>query len=241
LVSFIKIDGRILKGIFHERPNRFLVLVKVERRILPSFLPNPGRMFELFTPKAKVVLREVLKESRKTNYDLIGVLYNNQMVSVDSRVPNKLVLEALRNRDIKELSEYDTIQPEFSYGHSRFDFLLTNKREKCLVEVKSCTLVKDGVALFPDAPTERGRRHVRTLVEAKKEGYRTCVLFIVQRTDAHVFAPNDETDPEFGKTLRNAFLEGVEIYAYYSEFSETKITLKGKVKVELNRFKSTRY
>lgn len=84
--------------------------------------------------------------------------------------------------------------------------------------MKSCTLVKDSVALFPDAPTERGRRHVRTLVEAKKGGYRTCVLFIVQRTDAQVFAPNDEIDPEFGKALRNAFLEGVEIFAYCSEF-----------------------
>jgi len=214
LVNFIKIEGRTLRGIFQERPNRFLVLAKVENKILPSFLPNPGRMHELLTPGTEVILRKVLKQNRKTDYDLIGVSYNGQMVSVDSRVPNKLVLEALKNRDIQELSEYNVIKPEYGYGHTRFDFFLANEHESCLLEVKSCTLVKDGVAMFPDARTERGRRHVRDLVKAKKEGYRACVLFIVQRTDAHVFVPNDETDPEFGKVLRNAAIEGVEIYAY---------------------------
>lgn len=233
MVSFIKIEGRTVRGIFQERPNRFLARVKVEDRILPSFVPNPGRMHELLTPGAEVILREVLKENRKTNYDLIGVFHNGEMVSVDSRVPNKLVLEALKNRDIEELSEYNIIKPEYRYGHTRFDFFLANEREQCLLEVKSCTLVKDGVAMFPDAETERGRRHVRDLVKAKKEGYRACVLFIVQRTDAHVFAPNDETDPEFGKVLRGAAVDGVEVYAYYSEFIGNKITLKGKVKVEL--------
>ena len=234
MVSFIKIEGRNLRGVFQERLNRFLALVKVENRILPSFLPNPGRMHELLTPGTEVVLREVLKENRKTSYDLIGVFYNGQMVSVDSRVPNKLVLEALKNRDIEELSEYNIIKPEYGYGHTRFDFFLANEHERCLLEVKSCTLVKDGVAMFPDAETERGRRHVRDLVKAKKEGYRACVLFIVQRTDAHVFAPNDETDPEFGKVLRDATVERVEVYAYYSEFVGNKITSKGKVKVELD-------
>jgi len=233
LVSFIKIEGRTLKGFFQERPNRFLALVKVEGRILPSFLPNPGRMHELLTLGTEVILKEVVKENRKTNYDLIGVFYNGQMVSVDSRVPNKLVLEALKNRDIEELSEYNIVKPEYGYGHTRFDFFLANGHESCLLEVKSSTLVKDGVAMFPDAETERGRRHVRDLVKAKKEGYRTCVLFIVQRTDARVFSPNDETDPEFGKVLRGAAVEGVEVYAYYSEFTGDRITLKGKVRVEL--------
>ncbi len=233
MVSFIKIEGKTLRGVFQERPNRFLALVKIEDMILPSFLPNPGRMHELLTPGTQVILREVLKEDRKTDYDLIGVFYNEQMVSVDSRVPNKLVLEALKNGDIKELSEYTIIKPEYGYGHTRFDFFLANEQESCLLEVKSCTLVKDGIALFPDAETERGRRHVRDLMKAKTEGYRACMLFVVQRTDARVFAPNDEVDPEFGKVLRNAAVVGVEVYAYYSDFVENKITLKGKVKVEL--------
>lgn len=209
-------------------------MVKVEDRILPAFLPNPGRMCELLTPGTEVILREIAtKKNRKTDYDLIGVVYNGQMVSVDSRVPNKLVLEALKNGDIEELSEYNTIKPEYSYGHTRFDFLLANKYERCLLEVKSCTLVKEGVAMFPDAETERGRKHLRDLMKAKREGYRSCVLFVIQRIDAQVFAPNDETDPEFGRALREAAEEGVEVYAYYSKFTGDMIMLKGKVRVEL--------
>ncbi len=241
MVSFITIGGRTLRGFFRERPNRFLALVKVGNRILPSFLPNPGRMHELLTPGTEVILREVLKENRKTNYDLIGVFFNSHMVSVDSRVPNKLVLESLKNRDIDELSEYSIIKPEYRFGHTRFDFLLTKDHGGCLLEVKSCTLVKNGVALFPDAETERGRRHVRDLMKAKKEGYRACVLFIVQRYDAHLFAPNDETDPKFGKVLRDAAVEGVEVYAYKVEISPANppfsflIKLSNRLKVDLGK------
>lgn len=219
MVSFIRIEGRTVRGVFQERPNRFSAFVKVEDKILLAFLPNPGRMHELLIPGTEVFLIESLKENRKTSYDLIGVSYNDQRVSVDSRVPNKLVLEALRNGDIEELAEYNIIKPEYGYGHTRFDFFLANKRESCLLEVKSVTLVKDGVAMFPDAVTKRGKRHVNDLVKAKKEGYRACILFVVQRTDASAFAPSDESDPEFGKTLRNAAAEGVEIYAYKMEIS----------------------
>jgi sugar fermentation stimulation protein A len=202
LVSFIRIEGRTVRGVFQERPNRFSAFVKVEDKILLAFLPNPGRMHELLIPGTEVFLIESLKENRKTSYDLIGVSYNDQRVSVDSRVPNKLVLEALRNGDIEELAEYNIIKPEYGYGHTRFDFFLANKRESCLLEVKSVTLVKDGVAMFPDAVTKRGKRHVNDLVKAKKEGYRACILFVVQRTDASAFAPSDESDPEFGKTAK---------------------------------------
>jgi sugar fermentation stimulation protein A len=219
LVSFIKIEGRTVEGVFQERPNRFSALVRVKDKILLTFLPNPGRMHEFLIPGTEVFLREVLKENRKTCYDLIGVSYKGRRVSVDSRVPNKLVLEALKNGDIEEFREYSVIKPEYGYGHSRFDFFLANKQMNCLLEVKSATLVKEGVAMFPDAVTERGKRHVNDLVKAKKEGYRACIVFIVQRSDAYAFAPSDETDPEFGKALRNAALEGVEIYAYKMEIS----------------------
>jgi sugar fermentation stimulation protein A len=235
LVSFIKIEGRTLRGVFQERPNRFSAFVKVKDKILLTFLPNPGRMHELLISGTEVILREVLKDTRKTNYDLIGVSYNGQWVSVDSRVPNKLVLEALRNQDIKELSEYSVIKPEYGYGHTRFDFFLANECESCLLEVKSATLVKDGVAMFPDAVTERGKRHVNDLVKAKKEGYRACVLFLVQRTDAYSFAPDDETDPKFGKALRNAAVEGVEIYAYKMEIPTnfSLLSLSSRLNVNL--------
>ena len=142
-------------------------------------------------------------------------------------------MEALTKGDIAELADYSVIKPEHSFGHSRLDFLLANETEKCLVEVKSCTLVKDDVALFPDAPTERGRKHIRDLMNAKEEGYRACVLFLIQRNDAASFSPNDETDPEFGKLLRSAASEGVDVYAYSSIFSGNKISIDGKVQVKL--------
>lgn len=135
--------------------------------------------------------------------------------------------------DIEELSKYSVIKSEYGYGHTRFDFILTNERTRCLLEVKLCTLVKDGIAMFPDAPTKRGRRQIKDLVRAKKKGYETCMLFIVQRTDAQVFTPNEKPDPELGKVLRDATLEGVDVYAYKSQFIENKITLKEKIKVEL--------
>jgi sugar fermentation stimulation protein A len=193
LVSFIKTEGRTLRGVFQKRPNRFSALVKVKDKILLTFLPNPGRMHELLIPRTEVILREVLKDNRKTNYDLIGVSYNSQWVSVDSRVPNKLVLEALRNQDIKELSEYSVIKPEFSYGHTRFDFFLANECESCLLEVKSATLVKDGVAMFLDAVTEREKRHVNDLVKAKKDdslkgsGKKTSSMQLYQATPTQRF------------------------------------------------------
>lgn len=213
MVSFIEIEGKTIRGFFQRRLNRFLALVKVEERVLPSFVPNPGRMHELLIPGTEVVLREVLGENRKTGYDLIGVLHEGQMVSVDSRVPNRLVFEALKNGDIKEISDYPIIKPEYNLGHSRFDFFLANEKERCLLEVKSYTLVEDGVAKFPDAKTERGRKHMTDLMKANREAYRTLVLFVIQRSDAKVFVPNDETDPEFGKAIRDAALEGVEVYA----------------------------
>jgi len=234
LVSFIEIKGKIVKGVFEKRRTRFSALVKVEDKTVEAFLPNPGRLQEILTSGTKVVLREALKrKARKTVYDLIGVFHKGQKLSVDSRVPNRLVLEALKNRDIRELSEYHVIKPEYTYGRARFDFLLSGNQKPCLLEVKSCTLVKNGTALFPDAKTERGVRHVKELIKAGNEGYRACILFLIQRTDAYKFSPNDDVDPEFGRILRHAVLNGVEVCAYSSQFIGNKIELGEKVKVKL--------
>lgn len=234
MVSCIEIKGRLCRGVFLERPNRFLAMVKVGEAVVPSYLPNPGRMHELLYPGVEVLLQEVgATRHRKTAYDLIGVLQKDQMVSVDTRVPNRLVLEALRNRDLDEFSEYHVIHPEYRYGHSRIDFYLANDGERCLLEVKSCTLVEEGVALFPDAPTKRGRRHLTELITAKRDGMRACVLFVVQRSDAQRFTPNNATDPAFGSLLRKAVQEGVEVYAYVTQFVERKIILNGKIEVAL--------
>jgi sugar fermentation stimulation protein A len=232
MVSFIEIGGKTVKGRFVKRYNRFLALIELNDEVVPCFLPNPGRMKELLVSGVEVLVREAAKKSRKTKFDLIGVMHQGELVSLDTMVPNRLVFEALKNKDIKEFNTYDFIKPEYGYGSSRFDFFLSNSNEKCLLEVKSCSLVKGGVALFPDAPTVRGKRHLLELIDAKKEGYRACVLFIVQRINVDVFAPNDETDPDFGEAFRKAIENGVEAYAYYSEFVGNRIFLKDKVLVK---------
>ncbi len=232
LVSRITLQ-RLVEATFLSRPNRFLATVEMGNRTLPSFVPNPGRMQDLLKPRTRVILSEVKGRDRKTRFDLIGVYHKNQIISVDSRVPNKLVYVALKNGDIEELKGFKEIMPEHAYDHSRFDFLLSDNSKLCLLEVKSCTLVEEGVALFPDAITVRGRKHAEQLAKAVMRGYRACVLFIVQRSDAMVFSPNDEVDPEFGKALREAVKKGLEVYAYFSEFVGNKIVLGRKLKVEL--------
>jgi sugar fermentation stimulation protein A len=226
----MEIEGRLVEGKFVARLNRFLVKVRLDGEV-ECFLPNPGRLEELLVPGAGVILREV-KRKRKTGYDLIGVRRDEGVVSIDSRIPNKLVREALENQAFEEFAGYEKIQPEYSFGKSKFDFLLTDG-EECLLEVKSCTLVREGVAMFPDAPTGRGRRHVEELIEAKKKGYRACVLFVVQHIDVRRFSPNDTMDPEFGEALRRAAAEGVEVYAYSSEFLGREIKIKERVEVDL--------
>jgi sugar fermentation stimulation protein A len=190
-------------------------------------------MEELLVPSVKVVLREAEGEHRKTRYDLLAVYHDDLLVSVDTRIPNRLLFEAFKERRLDAFSQYSMIQPEYVYGRSRFDFLLHNNRERCLIEAKSCTLVRHRVALFPDAPTLRGRRHVSELAKARQEGYRACVIFIIQRTDVDVFSPNDATDPAFGAALRQASAEGVELYAYSSELTENEVLLRTRIRINL--------
>lgn len=232
-MTSIKLRGRIVKGTFLERPNRFLARVQIEDVINTSFVPNPGRMRELLIPSREVLLREVKNEKRKTQYDLIAVPVKGCVVSIDSRIPNKLVYRGLQEDAIEELSGYATIKPEHAFDDSKLDFLLIKGDERCLLEVKSVTLVIDRKALFPDAPTSRGRRHVLDLINAKKAGYRACILFLIQRSDALTFSPNNTTDPEFGNALQEAFKGGIEIYAYSSEYANGKISLKDKIRVSL--------
>lgn len=237
MASFIKIDGKILEGVFEKRLTRFSVLVNVDGETLPCFLPNPGRLCELLVPKAKVVLRKIadLKSGRKTACDIVGVYSGDVLVSVDSRVPNKLVFEALKRGDLPEFRGYTTVKPEYRHGRVRFDFLLHGGSavRPCLLEVKSCTLVRNGVAMFPDAPTERGARQVLELANALDEGFRAVVLFMIQRGDAVIFTPNDETDPKFVRALREAAKSGVEVYAYLAIFAGNRIVLDGKVGILL--------
>ncbi len=233
MAVFVRLAKKPIEGIFKKRLTRFSALVLLENKVCEVFLPNPGRLEELLISGARVILKRNEHDKRKTRYDLIGVYHKGQKVSLDSRIPNKLVFEALKKGALKEFVGYSKIRPEATYGHTRFDFLLSNSQNSCLVEVKSCTLVKNGVAMFPDGKTKRGTRHLLDLIKAKNEGYRACLLFIIQRTDAYAFSPNDLVDPEFGTALRKALKYGVEIYPYLSEFNDNRITLKDKIEVVL--------
>ncbi|MEM2917814.1 MAG: DNA/RNA nuclease SfsA [Candidatus Bathyarchaeia archaeon] len=233
--TFLEIEGKIVEGVFRKRLTRFSAQVEIGGKNVECFLPDPGRLSELLFSGVRVVLKDVgAVGNRKTIYDLVGVYHGDRVVSVDARIPNKLVFEALKNGDLPEFLGYTVIKPEHSYGRAKFDFLLNGFGLKpCLLEIKSCTLVRDGVAMFPDAPTERGARHVLELAKALMDDYRAAVLFVIQRDDAYKFTANDEVDPKFGRALREAYKRGVEVYAYSASFVKDRVWLDGKVEVVL--------
>jgi sugar fermentation stimulation protein A len=222
-----------VQGEFIQRLNRFAALVKVGEKAVRCYMPNPGRMKELLIPGVRMLLRPAKGEGRRTPYDIVAVELDGKLVSIDSRLPNKIIAEALGRGALPEFQEYDEVIPESRYHNSRFDFLLRGGGPECFMEVKSCTLVIDGVALFPDAPTVRGARHVRHLTEAKREGYRACIIFVIQRDDALTFSPNTETDPAFSEALKEAQGMGVEIFAYTCQVSMDGVVLDRSIPVRI--------
>jgi sugar fermentation stimulation protein A len=179
-------------------------------------------------------LRPAIAAGRKTSYDVLLADLNGILVSADARLPNLLVEEALRAGHLPSFEGYQNIRHEVHRGASRLDFVLEGKGPRCLIEVKSVTLVRDGLALFPDAPTERGRRHVEELHQAVLAGERAAIIFVVQREDARAFAPNDEADALFGDALRRAAVAGVEIYAHACLVSRNEIRLGNSLNVVLS-------
>lgn len=226
-------DAVLPWGIFIHRPNRFLIKASLDGKLIEAFCPNPGRLTELLVPGARILLKLVDSRSRKTKYDVLAVGLDGFEASVDSRVPNIAVGSALRSGDLPEFVGYDCVTPEFSLFGSRLDFHLSGESGRCVIEVKSCTLVKDKIALFPDSPTERGRRHLVSLIRAKHSGIRAAMIFAIQRSDAETFSPNDEADPEFGRQLRMAASEDVEIYAYRYRSEMGSLAMIGRAHVKL--------
>jgi sugar fermentation stimulation protein A len=230
----VEIEGNLVEGRFVGRDNRFRVTVEVDGRRLPAHLPNSGRLGELLVQGRRVFLVERSGAERKTGYDLSLVEMAGSWISVDARLPNALVEEALSKGHLLPLAGYSTVRREVPLGHSRFDFRLeAADRPPCLVEVKSVTLVVDGLGCFPDAVTLRGRRHVGELAQAVEAGYRAAVVFIVQRSDAVGLRPHDESDPGFGRALREAAQHGVEIYAYGCRVEPGRIEIERALPVFL--------
>ena len=184
-------------------------------------------------PGNTVYLSGVKGDHRKTAYDLFLVALGDTVVSADARIPNSLVEEAFEEGAMEQFRDFTALKREQRYGDSRLDLVLSQGPHRCYVEVKSVTLVVDGFGLFPDAPTTRGRRHMETLIQARRERHRAAVIFVIQRSDAHGFKPNDEADPAFGETLRRAQQAGVEVYAYSCRVSRKTIKLAAPVPVYL--------
>lgn len=219
----------VVKGRFLSRPNRFIANVEIEGREEVCHVKNTGRCRELLVPKAVVYLEKNDNPARKTGFDLIAVEKGKLLINMDSGAPNKAAGEYLR----KLFGEKALIKPEKPYGQSRIDFYAENGEDKWLIEVKGVTLEENGTAMFPDAPTERGVKHLKELTAAVKEGYRCMALFVVQMKGVTAFMPNDLTHPEFGQALRAAQKAGVEVKAVDCLVSEDGMVIDKEVKVIL--------
>ncbi|MDL2246047.1 DNA/RNA nuclease SfsA [Methanobrevibacter sp. OttesenSCG-928-K11] len=213
-----------VKGIFKNRPNRFIAEVEIDGEIEKVHVPNTGRCKELLVDGAIVYLTKSNNPKRKTKYTLHFVMNRGELVSIYSQEANSIVFDAIKSGKIKELSSYSHHAREKQVDNSRIDIYLANEEDDCCgmnfltnstyVEVKGVTLVEKDIALFPDAPTERGVKHLNELIKLKKEGNRAIVFFLIQHPIANSFKPNWENDPEFAKTLNKAHSQGVEILVY---------------------------
>ena len=201
-------------GIFLERPNRFLVIFKNQNKEEIAHLRDPGRLNELLIPGIRLLLRKASNPSRKTKYDVIAVWSNGIWILINSGFHSDMAAELLESRMVPEFSGYKIKKREFSFGKSRIDFLLSREKDKMLLEVKGCTLMEDGLAKFPDAPTERGKKHVEELIKAKSQGLNSAILFLITREDAQEMSANWEMDPAFSGALSRAQQKGVIITAY---------------------------
>ena len=204
-----------VKGIFKARPNRFIAEVEVDGNLEIAHVPNTGRCKELLVENVIVWLKPSDNPNRKTKFSLHFVENKGVLVSLYSQQANSIVYDAVVEGEIKELLGYNHHQREKSVDNSRIDIYLENSNgDSCFVEVKGVTLIIDGEARFPDAPTERGAKHLKELIKLKKEGNRCCVFFLIQHPAGEFFRPNWENDPIFSQTLNEAYAEGVEILVY---------------------------
>lgn len=221
----------IEKGIFVSRPNRFIAHVEINGREEVVHVKNTGRCRELLPKGAEVFLSRSDNPYRKTAYDLVAVNKSGRLINMDSQAPNKAFGEFARAG--KFIAEPDLIRPEYTWGNSRFDFYIEKAGRRCLIEVKGVTLEFDGKCYFPDAPTERGVKHVMELISAKEAGYETFIVFVIQMSDVKLLSPNDSTHPQFGEALRLAQKNGVNILAYDCLVNPESMELGKKIPVIL--------
>lgn len=222
---------KVKTGIFMSRPNRFIAYVMVDGVTVTCHVKNTGRCKELLIPGVTVYLEEHNNPKRKTKYSVIGVQKGSRMINMDSQAPNKVVYEWIQSGGL--YSDIKIIKPEKTYGNSRFDFYVETTNKQIYIEVKGVTLEEDGIVRFPDAPTERGVKHINELISCVKEGYEAYIMFVIQMKEVKHFEPNDITHPEFGKVLREAEKQGVHIIAMDCDVKKNQLNIRNNVKVQL--------
>lgn len=230
------IYDNILPAIFLKRPNRFIAHCLLDGIEVKVHVKNTGRCKELLIPGVTVYLQSNNNPKRKTKYSLISVVKGERLINIDSQVPNKMVYKALSNGKITlpgVKGKLTHLKGEQSYQQSRFDFYFESKTQKGFIEVKGVTLEEDGLVLFPDAPTERGLKHIYELIEASKEGYLAYVIFVIQMKNVKYFTPNMKTHKEFGEGLIMAKNQGVEVLAYDSIVTPESIGINQEVRCKL--------
>lgn len=222
-----KFNERLTNAIFSKRLNKFLVEVSIDGKVDYAHLHDPGRLKKILKKGRNLLLVE-REGKRKTKYDVISA-YINEWIFIHSGYHSFFAEKILKEKLIEELQEYEIEKREYKYEKSRIDFLLSNEK-KCLLEVKGCTLVRERVALFPDAPTSRGYKHIVELIDAGKKGYDTAILFLIMRK-ADYFSPNYETDKKFSDALKTAFQKNAKILACRLEFNGESVYYNGRVPV----------
>lgn len=231
--------NKIISARFVSRPNRFVAYVKINGIETAVHVKNTGRCRELLLQNSVVYLEDFANNprNRKLMYDLIAVEKGSLLINMDSQAPNKVVREALENGIIRlpDMGNLTVIRPEKTYGESRFDFYIEDENgQKGFIEVKGVTLENDGIASFPDAPTERGVKHINELIKAKNEGYNSYILFVVQMSGMRYLVPNDTTHNAFGDALRLANSCGVYVLAYECSVTPNSLEITGEIDVNLD-------
>jgi sugar fermentation stimulation protein A len=225
---------KLVHGTLMKRYKRFLADVKLDNgEEITAHCTNSGSMKSCLENGAEVYLSPVNDPKRKTRFTWEMIKINGDWVGINTGNPNKLAFEAISKGEIPGLDNYTIVRREVKFGDSRFDIFAENKNEQCFVEVKNVTLKEGKYALFPDAVTTRGQKHLNTLVEVKKQGMRAVMLYIVQRSDVEIFAPAKEIDPGYAKALKKAVSEGVEVIAMQAKVTPEKIDLVKKLPVEI--------
>jgi len=223
--------NNIRHGVFISRPNRFIANVEIDGKIEVCHVKNTGRCKELLTDRANVIVQEFDSPNRKTRFDLISVYKGDRLINMDSQSPNKIFAEWAPKSGV--FGNITLLRPETKFGNSRFDFYMEADGRKAFIEIKGVTLEENGVVRFPDAPTERGVKHVRGLIDCVNDGYDAYVVFIVQMKDVLYLEPNWNTHREFGEALRDAAALGVKVLAVDCKVTEDTVEARDMVEVRL--------